>query len=231
MVNTLCRKIAGSARLDAGFTLVEMTVVVAILAVIASMTVPSVRGLIFEGRGTGKAADLREMTVVAARYLGSERSFPTPSGGLPPVDVADANDDGIVRVVIDTASADGDGIPPTGVDATCSTATTDIAVAISQCFVPVDFAKTREYIFNLPEHALEDVTDAAGAEARFDADPSTADLVASNISLNGETLEIFVLDDGGAGGTAFPAGALKVWSVVADGRPWVIKSDIEYGRK
>lgn len=223
-------KFRSLARSEAGLTLIEMTVVIAIIAVIASMALPSVRGLIFEGRSTGKAADLREMTITVSRYLHSERAFPTDSGVGPPVDVQDANLDDVVRLVLDTANPDGGGTPPSGVDAMCLTASTDLADATSQCFLAIDFAKTREFIFNLPEHWQEDVLDEDGSTPRFDDDVATADFTATAANLEGVTIEIYVLDDGGPTGTPFPTGALRVWNIGDDGRPWALKSDDAYGK-
>ena len=223
------RGLGASLRSERGLTLVEMTVVVAIIAVIASMALPNVRGLIFDGRGTGKAADLREMTIGVARHLQEFRTFPTSSGELPPVSVRDFDHDGTVRLVIDTAAPDGDGVLPGNIDVTCTTATTVFADAVARCFLPVDFIKLRSINFNRPQHASDDVTTEDEEIPSFDSDLATVDFSASLIGRSLDDIEIFVADNGGSG-TPFPTGALLVWNLTADAVPVALKSDRAYGR-
>jgi len=213
-----------------GFTLVEMTVVIAIIVIIASMALPNVRGLVFQGRGAGKAADLREMTTAAARHLQEFRAPPTVSGGWPPVKARDVDGDGAIRIALDTANDDGQGALPENIDVICTTDSTSLADALARCLLAVDFAKVDAYLMSFPEHAGEDVTEHGGVPATYDDDQATVDIFATSVNVGGDDLAIYVKDGGSVLGTPFPAGALAVWSM-ADGSVWAIKSDDIYGRE
>ena len=226
------QRILGSER---GFTLIEVLLVVSIISIIAGMALPSVGGTIVEGRSTGKAGDLRQMTIAITRSFEDTRSFPAVGGSLPPVTVRDVDGDGIVRVSIDSNTGDlgaGDaaGSLPSNIDATCASASTDLADAVAQCFVGVDVASVIDFLDGRLEHVGEDITLDDGTTPSFDDDQATPDWQGGSVNLAGLGLWIYVVDDGGPSGTAFPSGTVSVWNITKDGKPWVLKSDTSFGR-
>lgn len=67
---------------EAGFTLVEMIVVLAIIAVIAALIVPNVIGRPDEARVTVAGADLRTVSAALKMYRLDNGDYPTTAQGL-----------------------------------------------------------------------------------------------------------------------------------------------------
>ena len=71
-----------SAAVDAGFTLIEMIVVLAIIALIAAMIVPNVIGRPDQARVTVANADLRTISAALKLYRLDNANYPTTEQGL-----------------------------------------------------------------------------------------------------------------------------------------------------
>ena len=69
-------------RRDAGLTLVEMIVVLAIIALIAALVVPNVIGRPDEARATVARADLRTIAAALKMYRLDNGAYPTTAQGL-----------------------------------------------------------------------------------------------------------------------------------------------------
>ena len=212
-----------------GLTLVEVIVVVAVIALLAAAVIPAVGGLLPSSRGTNKSGDLREMTITTVRYRQEVGELPILQAEPPTERVRDDDNDGVIRMVVDTTAADGAGPAPAGVDVTCTATTASLADAFAECFGSVDITLLREFLKNRPQHALEDVTNADGSTPTYDNQQDTVDFSATSVTLFGSDLEVYVKDDGTAGGTAFPTGALRVWNVDGDGQPFALKNEDHYG--
>ena len=210
---------------QSGFTLIELTVVVAVIALLAAAVLPNVTGLSAAGRSTGKLGDLHEVTLAVERFRIETKTLPVVGPGVPVERVRDADGDGVIRIAVDTNAANGTGALPPTIDATCATSSASLAAAFAECLGAVDLALLRDFLKGNPQHAGEDVTDAA-----YDGGQSTPDLVFERVNLHGDGLAVYVQDDGGPGGTAFPCGALRVWNVDKNGRVLVLKDDTQYGR-
>ena len=215
---------------ERGFTLIEVLLVVSVISIIAGMALPNVSGTIVDGRGAGKAGDLRQMTVAITRSFEENRSFPAAGGSLPPVAVRDVDGDGIVRIAVDSGVGDAAGLLPSEIDATCVSASTDLADAVAQCFVGIDVASVIDFLDGRFEHVGEDITLDDGTTPTFDDDQGSPDWQGASVNLAGLAMWIYVVDDGGPSGTAFPAGAVGVWNITKDGKPWALKSATAFGR-
>lgn len=71
-----------AARADAGFTLIEMIVVLAIIALIAALIVPNVIGRPDQARVTVANADLRTISAALKMYRLDNADYPTTEQGL-----------------------------------------------------------------------------------------------------------------------------------------------------
>lgn len=67
---------------DAGLTLIEMIVVLAIIALVAALIVPSVIGRPDQARATVAAADLKSLTAALKIYRLDNGQYPTTEQGL-----------------------------------------------------------------------------------------------------------------------------------------------------
>ena len=67
---------------EAGLTLIEMIVVLAIIALVAALIVPNVIGRPDEARGTVATADLRTVSAALKMYRLDNSSYPTTEQGL-----------------------------------------------------------------------------------------------------------------------------------------------------
>ena len=218
----------GGSRAEHGFTLIEVIVVVSILSILASVVIPSVTGLVARGQATEKAADLRETTVAVARYVQGNDSLPITQATQPAEKVRDTDGDGVIRVAVDTSAVDGTGALPGTIEVSCVAASTSLTDAFEACFGSIDFFALGDLLANRPPHAAEDVTDADGATPVYDDDVSTPDLFIAAVNLAGDAVEVYVKDDGGVSGTAFPGGTVRVWSLDASGRPFALIEDDRY---
>lgn len=72
-----------SRRLEEGFTLIEIMVVILILGLLATIVVQSLRGATDRAKRTKAQADLSEIKTALDRYYLDNGSYPTTDQGLP----------------------------------------------------------------------------------------------------------------------------------------------------
>lgn len=119
-----------------GFTLIELMVVMAIIAVLVGVVLPGVTGVGLTGKGTGRDAEVREIQQGVQRFNTDTGLWPTSSGSLPTAALVTTAATTSMLSVIDFDTA------PTG--------TTKILYP--------------DYMMRVPQHATDAVaTDAAGA--------------------------------------------------------------------
>jgi prepilin-type N-terminal cleavage/methylation domain-containing protein len=209
-----------------GFTLVEMTVVIAIIAVLAALSLPAVTGLTTTSRGTSKTGDLKEVEQAVARYE-STNPGSYPVSVVPSTPVTDANGDGFIDIhVTDFASSPGAG----AVDATCKD--TAVADALANCFGSVTFSSlVPEFIKSNPQHTTGTAANATATSTstpdgnlQGDNDFSTVDLTIPDCDLAGRTCRFYIEESFDL------ATVLKVWNVSQNGAVYIFKENAVYGK-
>jgi len=185
-------------------------------------------------RGSGKQGDLREVTTAVLRFRAENPDvLPIAEATAPTVALVDANGDGVIKVLLDSAAPDAtQGSLPPDIDVECVAPSGSFADAVDVCFGSIDLSQLVPFFLeDLPRHFDEDVTETGGRVPSYDKNLGTADFSAKRVNRRGEDLRIYVKDKGGNGGTPFPSGALKVWSMDKDGEVLVLKNDAMYGKK
>ena len=168
-----------------GFTLIELIVVIAIISILAAITVPAISGTVGGARGSKREDDLKAVLDANPRFE-SDSGSDAVTGST--TTVKDNNGDGFIVVVIDTSENPTSEIiialSEEIVDVTCGDGST-LAVAIADCFASVDFSLlVPDSLSNGPSRFDEDI----GVKSVDDGDP---DLAVRNVNRAGDTLVLF----------------------------------------
>ena len=67
-----------------GFTIIELIVVIAIIAVLAAIVITNVNGYMAKARDSRRAADIRNIQVALAMYYASNGNYPASGGATSP---------------------------------------------------------------------------------------------------------------------------------------------------
>jgi len=125
-------------RKSAGFTLIELMVVMAIMAILVGVVLPGVTGVGMTGKLTGRDAEAKEIQQAVQRFNTDTALWPTSSGNLP------------------SAALD------------ITAATTSMLSVIDFDSAPVGTTKVLypDYMMKVPEHATDAVATNAGGTTR-----------------------------------------------------------------
>ena len=67
-------------RVNRGFTLIELTVVVAIIAILAATIMPNVKDMVVKSRNASRMAGLASLEIALAQYFDDNASYPATPG-------------------------------------------------------------------------------------------------------------------------------------------------------
>jgi prepilin-type N-terminal cleavage/methylation domain-containing protein len=204
-----------------GFTLVEMTVVIAIIAVLAALSLPAVTGLTTTSRGTSKIGDLKEVEQAMTRYESDNPGDFT--GSTPTVDVTDADQNGTITILVPITGVVTTGTTPT-TDVTC--AGTNTPDAIATCFGNIVFTSViPDYLKSYPQHYADNITAGNNTGTGVgDDDITSADFTIPECDLAGNTCEFYL------GNNEDLLAALDVWTVGTDNQVFIFKENAVYGQ-
>jgi len=197
-----------------GFTLVEMTVVIAIIAVLAALTLPAVTGVTTSTRSASKAGDLKEVEQAVTRYE-SDNPATLPSAATllsVATHVADANADGNIDINIYIDGTDSPDATPR--ENICAAATA--ALALNACFGEILFSSLAPDFLKLaPAYSTtaDFVTDSLVTTGTINGVTSGSDngfdFEVANCDLTGNTCRFSL------GATTNLTGVLQVWNVLS----------------
>lgn len=221
-----------------GFTLVEMTVVVGIIAVLAALTLPAVSGVTTSTRDTSKSGDIKAVEQAATRYESDNPgSFAITETTAPSTLVSDSNADGFIRIKV----VSGDATGGTATDVSDASVAIDVVCtasllsdAVNLCFGTVDFTKiVPGYLTSPPEHAsgtpAELTATSTTGTGVGTATTNTADYTIPDCNLADDDC-VFYLDQGvsivaGSGTTG-----LLVWNLNKSNSVIILKENAQYGK-
>ena len=212
-------------RSQRGFTLLEMTVVVTILALLTTIVAASVTGTSGEARTSGKDGDMKNTDTAVARFESvNPGTFPVSESSNPGTAIVggDTNGDGIIIIFIDDTGISDGSLKPAGTEVTCAGAGRD--ASIDACFGSIDFAAllVPDFIKSAPQHGTFTAPDSIDIT---EGGNNTVDLTITGCTPAGETCEIHV--DFAIDGSADD---FFVWNVDKNNNVIVLKNDADYGK-
>lgn len=221
----------GSNRAQRGFTLVEMTVVLAIIAVLAALALPAVTGVTTDSRGTGKGGDQKQVDQALLRYEDSNGGLFATATNTTDSDFTatfyDADGDGFIKALINNEAVATSGTTPS-VDVTCGSSATNVADSLLTCLGNIKFGVlVPTYISSTPKHAGEKVkataTNSPDNNLTGDNDWATADFYIENCDSNGATCQFFLENNDSLAD-------LYVWALNKNNSAFTFKEDNVYGK-
>ena len=204
-----------------GFTLVEILIVIAVLAVLAAIVTPAVSGVVTSARSQGKGGDINSVDNGVTKYRADNSALPITGSTSPSKSVKDGDSDSTVKVKVNTSATDPTGFISDGsADVVCGDGSGNMAASLVECFGALDFSGklVPDYVKDDPKHPADAVT------ATADSDGATADLAITGGDRDGNTVE-FYLDASIVSGDG-----LKVWNTDKDANILVLKNDADYGK-
>jgi len=216
-------------RSRAGFTLVEMTVTVGVIAVAAAIVLPAVTGVTTTTRQTSHKADIKQLEQGVARYeADNPGQLPIQESTAPTQAVDDTNGDKIIKIRINWSATDTTGTVPTDLDVTCGTGSESLSAAVDKCFGSVDFTKLiPNYLKSEPQHMDANVTatvDTTDNDGVGDNNASTVDLKIDKCDLADDQCWFYI------DGTGDIKTVMKVWNVDKNNKVLLIKESSQYGK-
>lgn len=207
---------------QSGFTLMETIIVILVVAILAAVAFPAVRGFVASTRTQGKESDVKKVESGVQRYyIERQNALPITGSASPTNSLTDVNADDILKVKVNTSADDPPGFPADGaVDVVCGDGSGTMQAALAQCFGPLDFAGklVPDYVEAPPKHSADTVT------ATADDAGGVADLTITGGNSAGARIEIYL--DASIASTD----GLKVWNVDKEARVIILKDDADYGK-
>jgi prepilin-type N-terminal cleavage/methylation domain-containing protein len=88
----LLKELKGASKMKMGFTLIELLIVISVIAILASISLPYMKGIQDEGNIAKAAGELRTLaTAVESFYIHNSRSYPVQTTTVDSAWQSDAN--------------------------------------------------------------------------------------------------------------------------------------------